>query len=151
MLRYIKKILTPYKKETCERLGLPETQKAVLLLDVFAAHRGELFIAKLKEAGWAPVFIPGGCTGELQPLDLSCNKLLKEELRNKFVQWYASELEDLEKRGETQLVVDFSLSKIKELHSAWLVAALSSCSRPEVLVKGWRFLEEEKTTMFKLD
>ena len=38
------------------------------------------------------VFVPATCSGELQPLDLSVNKLVKDFLWTKFEDWYAIEI-----------------------------------------------------------
>ena len=38
------------------------------------------------------VFVPANCTGELQPMDLSVNKSVKDFLKVQFQEWYAAEV-----------------------------------------------------------
>lgn len=50
---------------------------------MFAAHRGEKVIDKLKTSNTRIVFVPAGCTDELQPLDLYVSmKILNTEIEN---------------------------------------------------------------------
>ena len=78
MLRYAQNVLIPYVNQTRDDLDLPLKQPALAIFDVFAAHRVDSFIKKLTNAGIKIKFIPGGCTGELQPLDLSGNAQMKD-------------------------------------------------------------------------
>ena len=45
-------------------------------------------LEKLRIENVEVVFIPANCTSELQPLDLSVNKPMKDHLKTKFTQWY---------------------------------------------------------------
>lgn len=58
-------------------LDLPLKQP-VSVFDVFDAHRKESFLEKLKKKSIIAKFIPGGCAGELAPLDLSGNSQFKD-------------------------------------------------------------------------
>ena len=85
-LCYIEKVLKPYVHKRRQNLGLPKESKALLLWDVFRAHRTEPVLEKLKTENIEVVFIPANCTSELQPLYLSVNKPLKDHLKTKFTQ-----------------------------------------------------------------
>ena len=80
MLRFIDKVLNPYLQKKREELELPECQKALLILDVFRAHRTTEVQPKLSESNILVVFVPANCTDRLQPLDLSVNKPFKNEM-----------------------------------------------------------------------
>ena len=69
MIEYVAHILIPYLDSV--RGTEEKKQKAIIIFDVFAAHRCSEFIEKLTLNDMIPIFIPGGCTGELQPLDIS--------------------------------------------------------------------------------
>lgn len=45
------------------------------------------------------VQIPPSCTDELQPMDVSINKPMKDGMRTGFQTWYASEIQKLLKDG----------------------------------------------------
>ena len=73
MLEFADKVLIPYAGETKQALQPPQEVHAVAFLDVFAAHKCSSFLTKLTEANIKTCFIPAGCTGLLQPLDISVN------------------------------------------------------------------------------
>ena len=87
MLQYIDTVLLPYVKNNRKN---PE-QKALLILDVFAAHRTEEFIKKLASNNIEVVFVPACCTDKLQLLDLTLNKDYKDELKACFHNWFAEQ------------------------------------------------------------
>ena len=89
---FIDKVIVPYVQMERDALGLPATQKAILLFDVFAAHQLESLLSKLDENNILVVYIPPNCTNMLQPLDNSVNKLLKAEIKRHFVNWYSNEV-----------------------------------------------------------
>ena len=78
MLRYLDTVIIPYVTATRQALNLPTSQPALTLFDVFAAHRCETVLHKLRSNNILYVFIPASCTGELQPLDLTVNKFLRK-------------------------------------------------------------------------
>lgn len=142
---YITKILVPYCDHTRERLGLLANQKARVVLDVFRAHRTPELLDYFTASGFVLDFVPANCTSELQPLDLTVNRVVKEELRTSFVDWYAGKItEAMEKSGHdvdlSSLVQpDFRLSVIKPIHAKWVVKALSDVGAKRELIKsGWR-------------
>ncbi|CAB1098038.1 unnamed protein product [Ectocarpus sp. CCAP 1310/34] len=67
----------------------------ILVLDDFKCHKGEGFIAPLKrDANTIVIFIPGGWTPLLQPLDRMLNKQMKRLLRGKYTAYSASAVAD---------------------------------------------------------
>lgn len=92
MIRYNEQVLLPWVEQTREKLGLPKTQKALIILDVYKAHRTENMIQSFRNYNFDIVFVPGNCTSELQPLDLSVNSCLKAELKQRFTSWYADKV-----------------------------------------------------------
>ena len=64
-LRYIDKVLKPYLHKKKQDLELPGDSKALLLWDVFRAHRTEPVLERLKLENIEVVFIPANCTIEL--------------------------------------------------------------------------------------
>ena len=49
---------------------------------------------KLEECHIKSVFLPGGCMGELQPLDLAVNGPFKEEMKKCFSSCFAGKVAD---------------------------------------------------------
>ena len=65
------------------------------------------------------VFVPAGCTGSLQPLDISINEPFKQYLKEIFSNWYAEQVKNsLEKNDLVQNVkVDLKTSTIQSYES----------------------------------
>ena len=84
MLRYVDSVLTPYLTGTRAELGLPPDQIALIICDVFAAHRCDSFLNKCAANHVKVIYVPAGCTGELQPLDVTVNQIYKVELKASF-------------------------------------------------------------------
>ena len=66
-----------------------ESRKVVLLLDSASQHQKEVLNA-ISNSNIQVVFIPGGCTSLLQPLDLTINKQLKEKIKASYLSWLNS-------------------------------------------------------------
>ena len=81
MLEYIEKVLVPYMSEQRRLLNLESEAPALCIFDVFAAHRCKSFLEKLEACNIKYAFIPAGCTGQLQPLDVFINDPLKRTVR----------------------------------------------------------------------
>lgn len=74
-LHYINEILKPAVNKIKQELCLQETQKCLLIWDVFRTHHHkETVLQKLSEEGILEgilcVFVPANCTSELQPMDV---------------------------------------------------------------------------------
>ena len=88
MLEYADKILIPHVKRQRSLYNLPN-QTALAIFDIFAAHRTEDFLGKLRQNNISVIFVPAGCTGEVQPLDVAVNDVFKKKLKSKFTVWYS--------------------------------------------------------------
>jgi hypothetical protein len=140
MDEYLQKVVLPFIDDQREALDLPLRQRALVILDLFKAHRMDTFVNALKDHGVLVVFVPGGCTGELQPLDISGNGFFKETLKGLFRSWYADQVAAAYSRGlnEQQFRPDTRLSTLKPIHARWLVQAVDALSqKPELLIKGF--------------
>ena len=82
----------------------------------------EEVFAQLEQNNIHVVKVPANCTDCLQPMDLSVNKSVKELMRNKFQQWYASEVEKQMDQGMEHAPVDLRMSIMKPLEAQWLVS-----------------------------
>ena len=79
--RYITNVLKPCAESAKVRLGQPESQGGIIILDVYAAHRTPDVLKEFETNGFDLVFVPANCTSELQSLDLSLNGHLKKSVR----------------------------------------------------------------------
>ena len=120
MLHFVKEIIIPYITATRECLGHSQDQKALAIFDIFTAHRVASLKELLTEANIMFVYVPASCTPELQPLDKSINDPYKKELKQCFIDWYASEVKDVLDKDE-EVYISLQTSVIKELHANWII------------------------------
>ena len=73
-------------------LDVGKEQTALVIFDKFRGQLTTNVIQALEDHNIQSVFVPAGCTDQLQPLDLTVNKIAKSFLRQEFQQWYADEI-----------------------------------------------------------
>ena len=87
------------------------------------------------------VYVPAGCTGELQPMDLSVNGDFKAALKNEFTEYYADQVAKHCEHGQldTNFHVDLKLTTLKPIHARWIVKVFDNIkSKRDVILTGWR-------------
>ena len=88
MLRSIDNVILLYVNEVREELPLDRINpKAIAIFDIFAAHRTDSLLEKLKSHDIQPLFVPAAYTDKLQPLDVAVNCDYKEILKGEFHKW----------------------------------------------------------------
>ena len=104
-------------------LGLGETQKALIVWDVFKGQMTATVIQKLSLCNIQLVAVPANMTHFFQPLDLTVTGSAKKFMKNRFVVYYSTSVkQQLDDRKQLEDVeVDFRLTVIKPLHARWLV------------------------------
>ena len=142
--RLVGTVLVPYTEKIKEQLGLPATQKSLLILDVFRAHRTDDVLDELRSSGFILQYVPANCTSELQPLDLSVNSMYKGTLKDRFTYWYAQKVADaMNLHNNIQAVVnavqpDLKLSVVKPLHAGWTMDTHNTIALQEsTILAGW--------------
>ena len=93
MKRYLQKNLLPFINEPCKALLLKSSHRALVIFDGFKGQNTPDFTAILEQHNISIVKVPPNCTDKLQPLDVSVNKSMKNEMRGKFQLFYSSEVQ----------------------------------------------------------
>ena len=140
VIRYISNIILPYVHKVRSDLSSPD-QHGLVIFDVFRGHLVPEVDEVLEENKLLKVVVPSNCTDRLQPLDLSANKALKDQLRASFRQWYAQEVSKQLQEGKNpeDISVDMRLSVLKELQAKWLVSAYDYlCANPLIGINGFK-------------
>ena len=81
MFKWIDLVLVPYLQ------GRGDDIAPVLLLDDFSVHKTDEIKARFEALGVNVYWIPGGCTGLAQPVDVGIGKPLKHQIRQKWWAW----------------------------------------------------------------
>ena len=121
MKEYIEHIVVPYVDCTRKELKLPSDHPALAIFDVFKGQQTEDVIKLLEENNIYVVSLPANCTDRLQPMDLSVNKAVKDFIRSKFRDWYATQVQQHLDDGTEVTLVDLRMSIMKPLGACWLV------------------------------
>ena len=79
-------------QDTRKNLHLDANHRALCIFDNFKAQCTDGILQLLDDNNIDCVLVPTNCTGELQPMDLSVNKSVKDFLRAQFQDWYAAEV-----------------------------------------------------------
>lgn len=90
---YFEKVLLPYIEKKREMLKLEKCHPALAIIDRFCGQTTPDFLFLLESHNIVPIIVPANCTNKLQPIDISINKPIKDKLRCRFRDWYASEVE----------------------------------------------------------
>jgi hypothetical protein len=93
--------------------------------DIFKAHRCNIVLEKLRQNHIYQVFIPAGCTGELQPFDVSVNEQFKASMKTHFARWYSTEVLD-QGREVANIRIDLRALVLKPLRGNRLITTMSS-------------------------
>ena len=92
MDHYVQNVIVPYVQDTMKNLHLDANHRAVCIFHNFKAQCTDGILQLLEDNNINFAFVPANCTGELQPIDLSVDKSVKDFMRAQFQDWYAAEV-----------------------------------------------------------
>ena len=87
-LNLLENIIQPYVALKRKELNLPQTQKAVLIWDVFKDQKTNKVLSKLASLNIEAVSVPANMTHFFQPLDLTVNREAKTLMKDQVTSWY---------------------------------------------------------------
>ena len=126
-IKVIEQIIMPYLKREREKLDLPADYSALLIMDVFKGQMTPPVLELLKESNILLVEVPNNMTHLFQPLDLTVNSWAKNFMREKFAEWYASQIREGLDSGKDleDIEVKTPLSVMKPMHAQWIIELYS--------------------------
>ncbi|KAF7371625.1 DDE superfamily endonuclease [Mycena venus] len=145
MLKLVDDIIAPYFERRKAELGLPATQCSIWAIDLWSVQRSEAFRTEMKRRHPTIIilYIPGGCTGLYQPLDVGIQRPLKQSMRHSCHKDVVAEATALLKHKEGEDEVDFSLIKLDTTQPTlrnrcigWMVDAYHAINK-ELVLKAW--------------
>ena len=105
MIQYINELIVPYVDRKRDNLGLDCDYPAVAILDYFKGQLTQGVTQVLKDNNIHSVLILTAYTGEIQPMDISVNKVVKF-FHAKFSEWYAEQVTEQFYNGDDDPVDD---------------------------------------------
>jgi hypothetical protein len=120
MLEWIDEVLAPHVATA------PPGIVPLLFLDSFAVHMMGSVVNKIQELGIEVDFIPPGCTGLVQPVDVGYNKSFKAKMKDQYMDWLMVQDPDapIAKTARRDVV-------------GWILAAERNISQ-QVIRNAWR-------------
>jgi len=124
MHKWVDVVLQPYVAEA------PEGIVPILMLDSYRAHMMEEIVTKIQNLGVEVVHIPGGCTGNCQPVDIGLNKSFKSHVRRIWDAWMIQKWDQVTAQDNTP-------KPKREEVSSWVIDAFKAIS-PTAVKNAWR-------------
>ncbi|RPA74770.1 hypothetical protein BJ508DRAFT_200255, partial [Ascobolus immersus RN42] len=83
MKEYFEKIVVPHRERMIIKHDLDADAKCIVLFDCWSVHKSEALLSWLfLTYSWLIIiFVPAGCTGLFQPLDVGINRVFKHGIR----------------------------------------------------------------------
>ena len=124
------------KLENVWKFRLPFLQWQYLMFLLLTAVSPSLMFSQKNKI--QRVFVPAGCTRELQPLDITVNAAFKRELKSCFSSWYAKQVSEGLKNGKdiASVKVNFAISTIKPLHANWLMHVITKIGAQQDTIRN---------------
>lgn len=138
MIQYVERILLPYVKAKRRELHLASEHPALVMFDNFSAQTTVRIIKLLDDNHVRIAMVPPNCTDRLQSLDVSVNKAVKNFLRQRFENWYATQVCQQLKSGDNS-AIDLKMSVVKPLGAQWIIDDINYLKRnPNIVINGFR-------------
>jgi hypothetical protein len=133
----VNEIITPYFNRTKEELGLPSTQHSIWKIDCWSVHKSAEFRAWMKKNHPTIIvlFIPGGCTGLWQPLDVGIQRILKLSIRRAAHRDIVKEVSDQIAKDDEIIKLDTTLGTLRNRAVGWVVDAIHEINKKEIIMK----------------
>lgn len=127
-------ILAPYFAEAKAKAGCPSSQQTMWQIDVWAVHRSEEFQTWMCEnhPTITVIFVPGGCTGVVQPCDVGVQRPLKLSVKQSYHEVLVNEVLEQTKEGKA-LTIDNQIGTHHNHSVQWLWNAYAAINQPDLI------------------
>jgi hypothetical protein len=98
-------------------------------------------------------FVPGGCTGVWQPLDVGIQRVLKLSMQQSAHRDVVKEVQDQLTKGVTDIKVDTTVGTLRDRSVGWVVNAIHDLDHPDLILKvcgQFFFFNGKKTLHFTI-
>lgn len=128
-------IIAPYFERMKADLGLPSMQYTIWKIDCWSVHKSVEFLGwmKLSHPTIIVIFVPGGCTGIWQPLDVGVQHVMKLSIKRSAHKDIVDEVSAQIESGEN-IKLDVTLGVLRDRAVRWVVNAIQDIS-DETLIR----------------
>jgi len=131
-------IIAPYFDKTKAELKLPSTQSSIWKIDCWSVHKSKEFLGWMKKAHPTIIiiFVPGGCTGVFQPLDVGIQRVLKLSMKRSAHRDIVDEVfTQMDKGSSESIKVDTTLGTLRDRSVGWVVNAIHDINKKDLILK----------------
>jgi hypothetical protein len=130
-------IIAPYFERTKTALNLPSEQCSIWKIDCWSVHKSVEFMDWMKKnhANIIVIFVPGGCTGIWQPLDVGVQRVMKLSIKRSAHRHIVDEVSAQFASGTKDIKLDVTLGTLRDRAVGWIVNAIREISNKELVCK----------------
>jgi hypothetical protein len=131
-------IIAPYFDKTKAELKLPSTQCSIWKIDCWSVHRSKEFLGWMKKAHPTIIiiFVPGGCTGVFQPLDVGIQRVMKLSMKRSAHRDIVDEVfTQMDKGSSDSIKVDTTLGTLRDRSVGWVLNAIHDINKRDLILK----------------
>jgi hypothetical protein len=130
-------IIAPYFKATKVQLDLDDNQLSIWKIDCWSVHKSDQFLSWMRtnHPNIYVSFVPGGCTGVWQPLDVGIQRVMKLSMRRSAHRDIVKEVQDQLAKGISNIAVDTTVGTLRDRSVGWIVNAIHDLDCPDLILK----------------
>jgi hypothetical protein len=132
-------VIAPYFDNMKKALGLPPSQFSIWKIDCWSVHKSQDFLGWMKEDHPKIIllFVPGGCTGLWQPLDVGIQRLLKLSIKRSAHRDIVEEALKQIKAGKAphEIKLNNTVGTLRNRSVGWVVQAINDLDDPAIITK----------------
>jgi hypothetical protein len=133
-------IIAPYFEKTKRELNLPPSQCSIWKIDCWSVHKSAEFLGWMSKnhKNIIVIFVPGGCTGIWQPLDVGIQRVMKLSIKRSAHRDIVNEVSAQLASGE-DIKLDVTLGTLRDRAVGWVVNSIREISSQALVRKVSRF------------
>lgn len=139
MKELVNEAIEPYLEQKKVDLGLPAEQCSIWKIDCWSVHKSKEFLDWMKttHSTIIVIFVPGGCTGIWQPLDVGIQRVLKQSIKRAAHKDIVKETMAHLESGTfaSTIKLDTRLGTLRDRSVSWITNAIQDVNKKDLIMK----------------
>jgi hypothetical protein len=139
MHQLVDEVIAQYFKAVKTELGLPTTQVSIWKIDCWSVHKSREFLSWMKKnyPNIIVLFVPGGCTGVWQPLNVGIQRLLKLSIKHSAHRDIVDEALSQIQAGTppSEIKMNTTIGVLRNRSVGWIVQAIHDIDDLAIIMK----------------